>query len=324
MPSQEILATATLENASFSKILPGLQTAVDSTSLGTFKECPRKYLYSIVFGWTPRGDRVHLTFGLWVHSVVERYHHAKCAGVPHEDALDSVLDWLLQASWDRRLNRPWVSDHPHKHRESLIRTVIWYLDRYGPNDLLETVVLPSGKPAVELSFRFNSGFAAQFTGEQIVFCGHLDRLARLNGKNVVPDVKTTGLPLGPSYFAQFNPSNQMYMYTTAGQIIFDSPVEDIIIDGCRVQNSYTQFMRSGIIASQKSQEEWLREQGWWLGQMEACAVAGEWPANDKSCGNFGGCPFQDVCSRSPGARATALKSEFTTRIWDPLILRGDV
>ena len=59
------------ENSAFSKSLPGLQIAWDSTSLGTLKECPRKYQYSIMLGKQPREISVHLTFGLYYHAALE-------------------------------------------------------------------------------------------------------------------------------------------------------------------------------------------------------------------------------------------------------------
>ena len=40
---------------------PGVQWAWDSTSLGTFKDCPRKYFYTLVMGYRARGESVHRT-----------------------------------------------------------------------------------------------------------------------------------------------------------------------------------------------------------------------------------------------------------------------
>ena len=64
-------------NSSFSTRLPGFQLAIDSTSLGEFKLCPRRYYYSILRGLGPRGGSVHLTFGIWMHTAREKYEVAK-------------------------------------------------------------------------------------------------------------------------------------------------------------------------------------------------------------------------------------------------------
>ena len=94
----------TSSNSSFSLLQPGLQLAVDSTSLGEFKTCPRKYLYSIILGYQPRAESPHLTFGLLLHSAREGYDHAMLQGFDHDSSLDKALDFIL-----RTFMRIWTS-----------------------------------------------------------------------------------------------------------------------------------------------------------------------------------------------------------------------
>ena len=217
-------------NSSFSKLNPFLQLAVDSTSLKAYKNCPRYYYYSIIQGFQTRLESVHLTFGLLMHQSLEHYHHGKARGQSHDEALDFALDYALKATWNRELNRPWDSGDSYKNRYTLIRTVVGYLDHYGAADALETVILANGKPAVELSFSFNSGFVSRLTGEPFMFCGHLDRLALLNGVAYIPDVKTTKSELSARYWSSHNPSTQFGMYLLAGQIVYKLPVKGLIVD----------------------------------------------------------------------------------------------
>lgn len=317
-------------NTSFSHKLPALQLAVDSTSLGAFKTCPRYYLYSVMYGFQPRQESVHLTFGLLIHGATERYHHAKAQGQNHDDALDTALVWGLTQTWDKGLSRPWASGDSYKNRFTFLRTLVWYLDKYGDNDALETVILANGKPAVELSFSFDSGYVAAATGETFLFCGHLDRLATLNGVPYIPDVKTTKSELNARYWASHNPSNQFGMYLTAGQLVWNLPVKGLIVDGVQVLVGSSRFERHLITKDEAQSEEWYRATGWWLGMMESCAGEyarwGEqaYPQNETSCGKYGGCEFQQICSRSPVAREQWLVSGFKRRVWDPLQRRGDV
>lgn len=314
----------TSANTSFSKALPGLQLAIDSTSLGEFKTCPRKYFYSIVLGWEPRETSVHLTFGLHMHGGIERYHHAKARGQAHEEAILDALHWALRETWNVELKRPWMSGDSYKNRLTLVRTLVWYLDQYGDNDALETIILANGKPAVELSFSFDSQYRYEVTGESVTFCGHLDRLATMNGVPYIPDVKTTKSELSPYFWQQFNPSNQFGMYMLAGQVAFSTPVRGIIVDGAQVLVNSSRFARQPITYDKAKVQEWYVDAGFYIGQMEACAKQGYWPQNDKSCNQYGGCPFLSVCSRSPGVREQWLSAEFKKRIWDPLLRRGDV
>src|SRR5262245_50106850 len=188
-------------NSSFSAYLPLLQLSWDSTSLGYFKECPRKYQYSLLFGYAPRAESVHLTFGLHYHAALERYHHARSKKKSHDDALDIALDHVLKATWNRTLSRPWSSDHPFKNRETLIRSVVWYLDQFQ-DDPVETAVLANGKPAVELSFQFQTDYLSLTTGEPFFLSGHFDRIGKLNDHHYIVDAKTTGTTLTNDYFAK--------------------------------------------------------------------------------------------------------------------------
>ncbi len=304
--------------------LPGLQVAVDSTSLGEFKVCPRKYYYSIILGWEPKATSVHLTFGLHMHGGVERYHHARSAGKDHEEAILDALHWVLRETWDKALKRPWISGDSYKNRLTLVRTLVWYFDQYGAEDSLATVQLANGKPAVELSFSFDSRYSYSVTGEQIIFCGHLDRLATMNDLAYIPDVKTTKSELSPYFWQQFNPSNQFGMYMLAGQVAFSVPVKGIIVDGAQVLVNSSRFARNIIQFDKSKVQEWYVDAGHYLHSMEECARNEYWPMNDKSCQQYGGCPFLSICARPPGAREQWLQAEFKKRTWDPLKRRGDI
>lgn len=309
-------------NTSFSKLQPGLQLAVDSTSLGEFKICPRRYYYSIICGFAH--ESVHLTFGILLHSACELYDHARAKGQRHDDALHAALRFALRWTWNSELKRPWISEHKSKNRLGLIRALVWYLDQFA-EDPLETIILANGKPAVELSFSFDSGYLAQSTGERFVLCGHLDRLAKLNDTPYVIDRKTTEHTIDASYFAKYTPDNQFSLYTLAGKVVYEQPVRGLIVDAIQVGVTFARAVRGPVPRDDAMLDEWHRDLGHWLGEMEACAVEGHWPLNDKACGLFGGCPYRGICSKSPSSREQWLRSEFPTRRqWDPLQRRGDI
>jgi len=313
-------------NTSFSEILPGLQYAVDSTSLGAYKTCPRLYYYSIIQGWQPRFESVHLTFGILMHKGREFYDHAKAEGQGHEDALAHTIHQLLLLTWNKELKRPWDSGDPNKNRLTLVRTLVWYLDKYGDNDALETVILASGKPAVELSFRFDFGYRFKSTGERAIACGHLDRLAKLNDEYYIPDIKTSKYTIDASYFAGYSPDNQFSMYTLAGKIAFAMPVKGVILDAIQILVTGSRFQRGLIPRSQDQVDEFVEDSHQVLFEMETSALNQHWRMNDKSCHNIHGrpCDFRSVCSRPKGAREQWLKTEFRQRVWDPLQRRGDI
>lgn len=330
MLSPNEVAKATAPNTSFSRAMPGLQLAVDSTSLGEFKVCPRKYFYNIICGWQPAGGNPHLQFGILLHGARERYDRQCASGVEHEEALRIVLAWVLGATWNSELQRPWTSGHATKNRLTLVQTVVWYLDELGQNDPLETYRFADGTPAVELPFAFDSGYRTFVTNESITFCGHLDRLARFAGKVVIPDVKTTGHALNPEWFKGFSPGNQFSMYLTAGRVAFKEPIQTLIIDGIQIGVGFARFQRGEVTRSVEQLDEWYEHTGHWLKQMELCADEGlergeaAWPQNDRSCDQYGGCEHRATCSRTPSARPAWLSANFTRRQWDPLARRSDI
>lgn len=315
----------TSNNSSFSTKLPGLQWAVDSTSLGEFKTCPRKYYYSIICGYQPRSESVDLVFGILLHGGRERYDHGRAKGMTHEECLHLALRWALAETWDKELGRPkFPESNGPKNRLTLVQTLVWYLDEFGTNDSLETVTLANGKPAVELSFSFDSGLKYRTTGEAIILCGHLDRIATLNDVPYIADLKTTKNTLSPSFFDQFSPNNQFSLYALAGRVAFGQPIKALIVDACQIGVTFSRFQRQVVQRDEAQVTEWLGGLGFWLQQMEVAAVSGHWPQNDKACQMYGGCQYRSICGKSPVARDKWLESDFKKRTWDPLLRRGDI
>lgn len=313
------LAFDTSQNSSFSTLVPGLQLAIDSTSLGEFKICPRRYFYTIICGYQPRNLSIDLKFGLAMHRGVECYHKTKASGANHEEALRTCVRNALTDTWDTRLSRPEVWEDSEKNRVGLVRSLVWFLN--SPDEArVEPKRLANGKPAVELSFKFDSGYRTK-AGEPVLLCGHLDMLRDFGGKTYIEDVKSTRHQLNPRYFDGFSPDNQFSLYVLAGRVVWHEEVEGIICAGIQVGASYTRVRREIIPRPAPVIDEWLEELGGWLASMERCALDGVWPANDKSCSIYGGCPFRQVCERSPLARQQVLDGLYTRRVWDPLIAR---
>lgn len=309
-------------NTSFSSELRGFQFAVDSTSLGEFKTCPRKYLLGVVWGWQPKEESVHLTFGLLIHSARETYDHLRARGAQHEEALITTVHSALRATWNAELKRPWLSGDPNKNRNSLIRSIVWYFDQFA-QDPLETVIGTDGRPLVELSFRFDSGHRSG-TGEMVELCGHGDRIATLNEDPYWVDTKTTKHALDGKYFSQFNPHNQFSIYDIAGRVVFKQPTRGLILDGLQVGATFTRAKRHLVHRDDHLRNEWLQGFSFWSEQMEKAATDKHWPMNDTACDQYFGCKFRDICSRSPASREQWLKASFKRRTWDPLQRRGDI
>jgi PD-(D/E)XK nuclease superfamily len=303
-----------------------LQHSWDSTSLGWLKECDRKYYYHMIEGWTSKSESVHLEFGILYHAALEAYETHRFNGQGHDEAVRSVVKGILSDTW--RDGKPWRAEidlEPNdkvslKSRENLIRTVVWYLEKFK-DDPAKTRMHPiTGKPMVELHFQFEIGAGIDLA-HPYTLCGHLDRVVDFQDQPFVMDHKTTTSTLGSYYFEQYDPDNQMSLYTVASQIAFKTPVKGVIIDASQIAVGFSRFVRSFVFKTADQIDEWMKDLKIWLKRAEMNAEANYWPMNDRSCHKFGGCAFREICSRSPSVRDRFLESGFERRPWNPLIPR---
>ena len=313
---------ALAENKAFSQQVPLLQTAWDSTSMGSFKCCPRYYQYNIIYGFSSKIENIHLTFGQHLHSCLEHYQRDRADGLSHKEALNSTVVRVLSLTFNKSIGRPWFSDEPTKNRETLLRAVVWYIDKFAENDPINTIYLRNGKPAVELSFRYGMGIYSKLTNEEIFYCGHIDRLGEWQDGIWGQDFKTSKSALTPEFFEKYSPDNQISGYLFAGQIVFDTPIKGFVIDGIQVGATFARFQRGIVTRTQSQLQEWFNDFQFYLAQAEVCAETEYYPQNDRSCNLFGGCPYRKVCSASPEVRDNLLKNLYTRRTWDPLTPRG--
>lgn len=334
-----------------SPFLPGtkVQFAWDSTSLGYLKTCPRLYQYIMVEGWGSREESVHLRFGVEYHKALQDYDLARAEEVEHEDAIREVLRALLERTFGWEVDTDTKAGR-YKNRHTLVGLILDYLDQFK-DDPAQTYIMKDGKPAVELSFRFeldwgpigqegiiwpnafedkdlqiamrDAGDAAPKLAQPYLLCGHLDRVVDFAGHLFVMDRKTTYSTLSSNYFDQYAPSNQMTLYTLASQIILDSPIKGVIIDAAQILlEKPNRFVRGFTYRTPDQLDEWMADLGHWLRLAETYAIEGYWPQNDTSCDKFGGCRFREVCSKSPQVREQFLRSDFDQlpeeERWNPL------
>lgn len=294
----------------------GVQIAWDATSLDSAQRCMRYYYYALIRGITPKQKSVHLVFGGIYASCLETFYKLRASDVSFDDAQRQAVRKALLDSWDYENNIPIVFDDASKTRINLIRTIIWYLEEFGDetDSGIKTYHLENGQPAVELSF-------AVELSEDILYCGHLDRVVDQGGSLFVFDQKTTGSTLSSYFFSSFKPSNQMSGYAYAGQIILKSPISGVIIDAAQIMAMAVRFERGVTTRSKDEIEEWR------TGTIESIKIAQSltekniFPMNPNSCGNYGGCPYRGICSASPKVRENFIKSDFIEHNWDPVKAR---
>lgn len=270
-------------------------------------------------------DRAMTHWGEYVHPVCEACHgHGFPSGVACE--LCNGAGHSPAAVW-----QPWQSDDANKNPYTLLRTIVWYLDHFRHSPL-RTITLSNGKPAVELSFAWEGG---EVNGITYLFCGHIDRMVidptQPSSRPSPHDRKTTKSAINAGYWRQFAPHNQFSLYSATCALHYTTPTWGITVDAAQILVGESRFARQFIPFPPQVIAEWLDEANTYITQAALYAEKqdagrGEqaWPRNDKSCSNYGGCPFIKVCNKGASHRLSWLTADFTYKPWNPLIQRGDI
>lgn len=321
-------------NSAFSAEVPGLQVSWDSTSAKAFYTCPYYYYLKIIQGLDLPSKAVDLTFGIAWHSAQERYRKLVASGSPHSEALFWTIAYTYWTQISSSHEECVPEGKPGKTSHTLIRALVAYFDTFGENDKLQTLILPSGKPAVELSFRFPLDPSGKLPFE---WSGHIDQLATLGSQLDLskvdpssldphetaiysPDYKTTTWQLNATYWSQWDPDIQMLGYRMAQDIILPNATaaKGIVIDAASITVTGQNFGRNFIKVSQPRLDEFYADLLFNLDQARQMAQAKTWPMRPTSCRRYGrDCEFRQICVLSPALRPAFLESGFVRRVWNP-------
>jgi len=291
----------------------GAQFAWDATSLSAAEKCLRYYHYKHIEGWFQPEKSFHLRFGGHYATALEHFYKHRALGDDIDTALEKVVLEALIDTWDGEAG-PWQSPDPAKNRENLIRTIVWYVEQFG-QEHIDVIKLSDGRPAVEYSFSLDvdGGY---------VFSGHIDRLVTYAGDPYVMDQKTTGGAISSYYFDNFSPDIQMSMYTFAGKAVYNIPVRGVIIDAAQIMVGFTRYERGFTFRTESQLHEWYDDMMRLIERARKATHENHFPMNRASCGNYGGCEFRSICSRSPEVRQNFLAASFKQGpTWDPLTRR---
>lgn len=319
-----------------SQFLPDtkIQFAWDSVSLTAFMACPRRYKYLVLEGLTPKGPgyAIALEFGILFHSAMENYHKARAVGETHDEAVFHTVRWLCQQEAfialptdddvDQLKDTVDEDDDGIALRNSKVRTryhlaraAVWYLDHYE-QDPVKTLILPSGKPAVELSFR--TPLPIQVAGHDMLLCGHIDRVAEFEGAYWSTDYKTTK-SLTRQWFDAFELSHQMTGYTVAGKVILEHSVRGALIDGIALQVGGVKLARGFTTRSEGQIAEYFELLTDVAERAERSFDTDFYPMNTASC-YF--CDFKSICKQAPEFRERFINVYYDRRPgWNPLANR---
>lgn len=297
-------------NKLWSKEVEGFALSWDPSSLKTLMECPRKYYYSVVLGFRPRKESVHLTFGKYFHAGTEVWDKARAAGLSAEEARALTMDFILKHTYG------WTEGNKEKYRFTLLRTVNWYTHKWE-NETSHYVMDQEGEPFIELGASIVLPWESP-TGEDLFLRGYFDGIVMLGEELLIRERKTTNKTLNSEFFSKFSPDAQISTYILLGKT-YDRNVRGVLLDAAQVKQYSSSFRRAVVRRTNSELDEFLADLKVWIQHAYNYAVHDHWPMATRHCYQ---CPFRTVCSDPASLRHQSLAEDFESDIYDEHLNRG--
>ena len=299
---------------------------LDNTQLSAFMRCPRYYYYAHVEHLAPARLPEPLGFGLALARGQEVWHAERARGAEFLPALRKAIreacivardpEWAPEDADDAS---PWLFSSYTRSLETLLRTLVWYADRYR-EDAFRVLVAPhTNKPAVELSFSLD-------LSPSLVFCGHMDRVGEFGGSVLVGECKHTTGNIGAFYFGSFQHDAQTTGYVWAAKAL-GLPAVGVVLDASQVAVSFSRFHRDLIHKSEAQLQSWYDTIQIVAQEIQTRLESTPYTMhafrkNYSACYARGPCPYLPLCSApSEDIRRAEIATSFTPRHWDPLQIR---
>lgn len=298
---------------------------IDNFAISNFMACPAKYKLRMVDGWESRRKSGALGFGAALHLGLAEWYRSGNAG----SAVRSIAD-----GWPT--NSP-VDDY--RTREKCVATMMEYIKEY-PAENFKIIGHDAGAPIIEVAFTLDTGMflhcqvckehdpdvSARFKShcflcnepkERIEYGGILDGAIEMSGLVYTFEHKSTS-QLGPYYFDQFRPNNQVTGYTWALGLLTGKRVGGCLVNAIGVYKTQkTKFERHITQRSADDIEAWLLNLYHVCEQIKHCERTGYWPMYTTSCMQYGKCEYHAVhVLGNAKDQQRRLENDFQTSKWD--------
>lgn len=281
----------------------------DNTRVSDYKTCPRKYYLRHKLDIVTDGTALPLVFGLSWHDAMDVVW-AMCGKTEnsnekiHKAALQKFVETWKE--WDMDFPVPMHLADKYGMRNPMVASemLIHYIDQRR-GFIAECEIIAIEQP-----------FAVDIFDDdtQIKYIGRFDKTVRhpqhgillIEHKTTSAYAKASGFRT--DYIMSWSPNSQIDGYLHAAHMLFGKEVRGIWIDAALVHKTVHNKFRFIPMDRQFAQlDSWLHETRDWIRRIEHEAerdeeqehIGGEaylgYPKNTGSCGNYGGCPYRDIC-----------------------------
>lgn len=263
------------------------KTTFDSSSLGTYISCPRKYYWRYVRHLLPRGYKsAPLDFGTAIHEALRIWYTTHDA----EEAISTFHDL-----WDERLE-----DNKRTHEKG-IELLSGYFKKYER----ETFTWISEPETV---------FKLDFYGN--TFVGRFDGVIDFQGLPLIIDHKTA-TRMGSSYFYKFRPDMQMSAYVWAARQLFGDEIAGALINVLYFTTKKMGYFRSIVERQDWEIQEFLDVASRNIEEIKSKDREDhmDWEPRWAYCQHWSTCMFRDLCTeKNP---EPLVQSMYRVDEWDP-------
>lgn len=302
-----------------------LPEQIDSSRLGLWRSCKRKWFWSDACSLYPSGKSVHLIAGGAFAAGMEA---ARRMAFSRPGDRRPTHDDLLQAAYPA-FSAEWGDyQAPEKSAKSFDNTfqaLDEYLKSHPPaEDVIQPIIRPDGTPAVEFTFAVPvlEGPRHPETGNPFLFVGRFDLLGDYNGLPCIVDEKTTSA-LGFAWADQWKLRGQFMGYCWACQQL-GYPVNTAVIRGVAILKREIKIATAMEMFPQHLIDRWYKQLVKDLEEIVWAYAAFKQDGNPDfyfpynfadACSSYGGCAYSALCLADD---PEPFFSNFIRHRWDPL------
>lgn len=276
-------------------VRPEFPGVIDSSMMGYWRACRRKFWWRHIRNLAPKGSNLHLhaggAFAKGAEAVRKAFYERGCS-------VDRSIAFGLEA-----LTKAWGTEDLYEDSNKSLGRMLGGLEYYFTEafplatDYMIPYELSPGNRAVECNFGLPIGVDHPVTGEPILYAGRFDFLGVHREQKVlfIEDDKTTS-SLGMQWSARWTLRSQFTGYVWGAQQ-FGLPVAGAVVRGISFLKGGYDKAESIQMRPQWMVDRWLEGVQWDIREMIRAWENDEFPWNlDESCASYGGCPYMTLCT----------------------------
>jgi PD-(D/E)XK nuclease superfamily len=327
-------------------------TILDSSMLGTYKSCARKFYLTYLEHLKAKEPNVHLHAGKSFASGIEAARRAYYEGlysrpflITEDDGKGGNVKGKMHEHWEqgpladsetavgeglgvllREYGNFSCPPESAKSLERMAGALEFYYTSYPlEHDSAIPIQMPGGKRGIEFSFSLPLPIRHPDSGDPLLYCGRMDAITSFASGVFVTDEKTA-TSLGPSWARQWDLRSQFTGYCWAlrehgvkcdgvlvrGVSILKTKYDTQQAISYRPDWQIDRWYANMLTVVQRLVDEYL--------VLKSAGVLSEnlFEHNlDDACTSYGNCGFYDACrSEDP---TTWLVTNFARKLWNPLL-----